>query len=647
MSRVIGIDLGTTNSCVAVMEGTQAKVLENAEGARTTPSVVAFGENNEKLVGQAAKRQAVTNPENTLFAVKRLVGRNFEDETVKKDVAKAPYKIIKADNNDAWLEARGKKYSPSQISAFILQKMKETAEKYLGQEVSKAVITVPAYFNDSQRQATKDAGKIAGLEVLRIINEPTAASLAYGLDKKGGKKIAVYDLGGGTFDVSILEIGDGVFEVKSTNGDTFLGGEDFDDKIVNYLADEFKKDNGIDLRSDKLALQRLKEAAEKAKIELSSAAQTEINLPFITADKTGPKHINIKLTRAKLEALVEDLIKKTLKPCETALKDSGFSAAEINEVVLVGGMTRMPKIVEAVKTFFGKDPNKSVNPDEVVAMGAAIQGGVLQGDVKDVLLLDVTPLSLGIETLGGVSTKLIEKNTTIPTKKSQVFSTAEDNQPAVSIRVLQGEREMAADNKLLGNFELVGIPNAPRGVPQIEVTFDIDANGIVSVSAKDKGTGKEQKIQIQASGGLSDEEIKNMVKDAESNKEADKKKRETVDARNQADTILHTTEKNLKEHGNKISEADKKNIETGISNLRNALKGTDTEEVKKKTQALVQSSMKLGEAIYKSQQKESGKKGAQQNQGAKNKEQSKENVVDADFEEVKEDKNDKDKEKRA
>jgi len=642
MSKVIGIDLGTTNSCVAVMEGTQAKVLENAEGARTTPSVVAFTDGDEKLIGQPAKRQAVTNPENTIFAVKRLIGRNFEDPTVKKDIESAPFKIIKAENVDAWIEAKGKKYSPSQISAFILQKMKQTAEKYLGQEVTKAVITVPAYFNDAQRQATKDAGKIAGLEVLRIINEPTAAALAYGLDKKVNKKIAVYDLGGGTFDVSILELGDGVFEVKSTNGDTFLGGEDFDNTIVDYLLNEFKKENGIDLKSDKLALQRLKEAAEKAKIELSSAAQTEINLPFITADKTGPKHINIKMTRAKLEALVEDLIGRTIPPCKTALKDAGLSAAEINEVILVGGMTRMPKVIEEVKNFFGKEPNKSVNPDEVVAMGAAIQAGVLQGDVKDVLLLDVTPLSLGIETLGGVSTKLIEKNTTIPTKKSQVFSTAEDNQPAVSIRVLQGEREMAADNKLLGNFELVGIPNAPRGVPQIEVTFDIDANGIVNVSAKDKGTGKEQKIQIQASGGLSEEEINKMVKEAESNKEADKKKREAVDARNQADTLLHSTEKNLKEHGSKVSDADKKAIETASANLRNAVKGTDIEDIKKKTQDLVQASMKLGEAIYKSQQ--SAKPGDTP-KDAKVKEEGKkdDNVVDADFEEVK----DENKEKSA
>ena len=641
MSKVIGIDLGTTNSCVAVMEGTQAKVLENAEGARTTPSVVAFTDNEEKLIGQPAKRQAVTNPENTIFAVKRLVGRNFEDPSVKKDIETAPFKIINSEKGDAWIEAKGNKYSPSQISAFILQKMKETAEKYLGSEVKQAVITVPAYFNDAQRQATKDAGKIAGLEVLRIINEPTAASLAYGLDKKTNKKIAVYDLGGGTFDVSILELGDGVFEVKSTNGDTFLGGEDFDNTIVEYLLSEFKKENGIDLKSDKLALQRLKEAAEKAKIELSSAAQTEINLPFITADKTGPKHINLKMTRAKLEALVEDLIAKTLPPCKMALKDAGLSTSEINEIILVGGMTRMPKVIEEVKNFFGKEPNKSVNPDEVVAMGAAIQAGVLQGDVKDVLLLDVTPLSLGIETLGGVSTKLIEKNTTIPTKKSQVFSTAEDNQPAVSIRVLQGEREMASDNKILGNFELIGIAPAQRGVPQIEVTFDIDANGIVNVSAKDKGTGKEQKIQIQASGGLTDEEISQMVKDAESNKEVDKKKRESVDSRNQADTLLHSTEKNLKEHGDKVTDADKKTIEDASATLRNALKGTDVEEIKKKTQDLVQASMKLGEAIYKSQQ--SAKPGDAPKDAKKEEGKKDDNVVDADFEEVK----DENKEKSA
>jgi molecular chaperone DnaK len=641
MSKIIGIDLGTTNSCVAIMEGSQAKVLENAEGARTTPSVVAFTDDNEKLIGQPAKRQAVTNPENTIFAVKRLIGRNFDDPTVKKDIEAAPFKIVNSEKGDAWIEAKNKKYSPSQISAFILQKMKETAEKYLGQPVTKAVITVPAYFNDAQRQATKDAGKIAGLEVLRIINEPTAASLAYGLDKKQNKKIAVYDLGGGTFDVSILELGDGVFEVKSTNGDTFLGGEDFDNTIVEYLTGEFKKDSGIDLKSDKLALQRLKEAAEKAKIELSAAEQTDINLPFITADKTGPKHINLKMTRAKLEALVEDLIARTIPPCKTALKDAGISANDIDEVVMVGGMTRMPKVINEVKNFFGKEPNKSVNPDEVVAMGAAIQAGVLQGDVKDVLLLDVTPLSLGIETLGGVSTKLIEKNTTIPTKKSQVFSTAEDNQPAVSIRVLQGEREMATDNKLLGNFELVGIAPAPRGVPQVEVTFDIDANGIVNVSAKDKGTGKEQKIQIQASGGLSDDEIEKMVKDAEANKEADKKKRESVDVRNQADTLMHSTEKNLKEHGSKISDAEKKAIEDGSNALKESLKGEDIEDIKKKTETLVQASMKLGEAIYKSQQ--TTKPDSSKDDGKDEKGKKDDNVVDADFEEVK----DENKEKSA
>ena len=637
MSKIIGIDLGTTNSCVAIMEGSQPKVLENTEGARTTPSVVAFTDDKEKLIGQPAKRQAVTNPENTIFAVKRLIGRNFEDSTVKKDIEAAPFKIVNSEKGDAWIEAKGEKYSPSQISAFILQKMKETAEKYLGQAVTKAVITVPAYFNDAQRQATKDAGKIAGLEVLRIINEPTAASLAYGLDKKQNKKIAVYDLGGGTFDVSILELGDGVFEVKSTNGDTFLGGEDFDNAIVDYLIAEFKKDSGIDLKTDKLALQRLKEAAEKAKIELSAAEQTDINLPFITADKTGPKHINLKMTRAKLEALVEDLIARTIPPCKTALKDAGISSSDVDEIVMVGGMTRMPKVISEVKNFFGKEPNKSVNPDEVVAMGAAIQGGVLQGDVKDVLLLDVTPLSLGIETLGGVSTKLIEKNTTIPTKKSQVFSTAEDNQPAVSIRVLQGEREMAADNKILGNFELVGIPPAARGTPQIEVTFDIDANGIVNVSAKDKGTGKEQKIQIQASGGLSEEEINKMVKEAEANKEADKKKRDSVDTRNQADSLVFSTEKSLKEHGDKISAEEKKAIEDGITDLKKSLEGTDVEDIKKKTQNLIQASMKLGEAVYKSQQKDEPKTGDKKDaQGDEKKD--KENVVDADFEEVKEDK---------
>ena len=638
MSKIIGIDLGTTNSCVAVMDGATPKVLENLEGARTTPSVVAFTESDEKLVGMAAKRQGVTNSENTFFAVKRLIGRKFDGEAVKKDIKGLPYKIIKADNGDAWVESRGKKYSPSQISAFVLQKMKETAEKYLGSEVKEAVITVPAYFNDSQRQATKDAGKIAGLDVKRIINEPTAAALAYGLDKKNAKTVAVYDLGGGTFDVSILELGDGVFEVKSTNGDTTLGGEDFDAHIVDYLASEFKKDNAIDLKQDKLALQRLREAAEKAKIELSSATQTEINLPFITADKTGPKHLNIKLTRSKLETIVAELIQKTIAPCKTALKDAGLSAGEIGEVILVGGMTRMPKVAETVKNFFGKEPNKSVNPDEVVAMGAAIQAGVLQGDVKDVLLLDVTPLSLGIETLGGVATKLIEKNTTIPTKKSQVFSTAENNQPAVSIRVVQGEREMAADNKLLGNFELTGIAPAPRGVPQIEVTFDIDANGIVNVSAKDKGTGKEQKIQIQASGGLTDEEIEKMVKDAEANKEADKKKREEIDSKNSADSLVASTEQSLKEHGDKVSAEDKKTIEADLQSLKDAIKADNVEDIKTKTQTLMQSSMKMGEAIYKAQQAnpETGTGSEKNSDGEK-----KEDVVDAEFEEVKDSKDDK------